>query len=430
MLLELMRCWTRLSFTAAFAALIVSDGLTQVAPGAEPPPRPVTLEAVYTGEGVSAVEGGLRARGVYLDNLDVRLRIRGGPLVGSAGTSALIYVISNRGTNPSTYIGDAQGVSNIAAESSWRLYEAWIQQNLLQDRLSLLVGLYDLNTEFDAVQSAGLFLNSSFGIGPDYSQSGHNGPSIFPVTSLGLRVKVRPVPEFYIAAAVLDGVPGDPTDPAGVHVSLNRQDGALLATEVAVFAGARQQRALTARPGARTRNRQIGRGGTAARYTAKVALGAWVYSSKVAHLATADSGFSYGVYLLAERTVYRERGRDDGLTVFARVGLADAEVNRFGTYLGAGAVYSGLIPGRSDDEAGVAVAMARNGDRFIRATSMTEGIVPHRAETVFEFTYRMQLLSAFAIQPDLQWVIHPDTDRSIPNALVLGLRGEVSVSAW
>ena len=72
----------------------------------------------------------------------------------------------------------------------------------------MLVGLYDLNTEFDALESAGLFLNSSQGIGPEFAQSGLNGPSIFPTTTLGLRAKWAPGSRFYLESVVLNGLAG------------------------------------------------------------------------------------------------------------------------------------------------------------------------------------------------------------------------------
>jgi porin len=75
------------------------------------------------------------------------------------------------GGHPSSFVGDAQGVSNLEGPARSMLYEGWIQQNLFRDRLSILVGRYDLNTEFYRLQSAGLFLNSSFAVGPEFSQS-------------------------------------------------------------------------------------------------------------------------------------------------------------------------------------------------------------------------------------------------------------------
>ena len=43
-----------------------------------------------------------------------------------------------------------------------------------------------------------------------------------------------------------------------------------------------------------------------------------------------------------------------------------------------------------------------------------------------ELTYLIQATSWFAVQPDLQYVIHPNTDPTIPNALVFTLRFEVA----
>lgn len=98
-------------------------------------------------------------------------------------------------------------------------------------------GLYDLNSEFDAIDTAGLFVNSSFGIGPDYSQSGQNGPSIFPTTSVALRLAYQVTEHYYLQAAVLDGVPGDPNNNKGTHIQFNRGDGLLYAAEFGYHQG-------------------------------------------------------------------------------------------------------------------------------------------------------------------------------------------------
>src|SRR3546814_8879648 len=66
-----------------------------------------------------------------------------------------------------------------------RLYEAWIDQKI-GDAASVRIGLYDLNSEFGALDTAGFFVSSPHGIGTDFAQSGRNGPSIFPATSLEL----------------------------------------------------------------------------------------------------------------------------------------------------------------------------------------------------------------------------------------------------
>ena len=70
--------------------------------------------------------------------------------------------------------------------------------HLLDNRLSWLVGRDDLTTEFYRVQSAGMFINSSFGIGPEFAHSGVAGPSLFPTTALGTRVDFKPSANYVI----------------------------------------------------------------------------------------------------------------------------------------------------------------------------------------------------------------------------------------
>ncbi len=412
----------------ALAALITSPLAAQ--DGAS---HGITLDASYVGDVMGAVAGGIRQDVVYLDNLDLKLHLDGHQLLNWPGALGFLYVLSNRGTSPETVVGDAQSVSNIAAPRAWRLYEAWLQQNLLQGRLSLLAGLYDLNTEFDVIESAGLFLNSSFGIGPEFAGSGHNGPSIFPVTSLGFRVKYKPHPSFYIEGLVADGVPGDTARPSATRVSLGGGDGGLLAAEVAVLSGGTDQpEPTTHRVEAHSRSRRVGRGQPDVSYDGKVALGGWVYTGRFEDLTAAPSPGpattvtgSYGIYLLAERTLYREGDGEQGLTVFGRAGLARSRVNRFAAYTGGGAVYAGLLPGRPEDESGIAVAVAFNSSSY-RDWAAAQGPRPEAAETAVELSYRAQINSWFALQPDLQYIFNPGTVPGRRNAWVLGLRGELA----
>jgi hypothetical protein len=60
-------------------------------------------------------------------------------------------------------------------------------------------------------------------------------------------------------------------------------------------------------------------------------------------------------------------------------------VNRFAYYTGGVLAFSALIPGRNQDEFGIAVA-------------------------TLELTYLAQFGSHLAVQPDLQFVMNPNTD--------------------
>ena len=71
------------------------------------------------------------------------------------------------------------------------------------------------------------------------------------------------------------------------------------------------------------------------------------------------------------------------------------------------------------------VAAAHNGGAFKRASG-TAGIAPSDGEVAVEWTYRAVLTPWFAVQPDVQYVIHPGGIAPPENALVLGLRSELT----
>ena len=387
--------------------------------------RGVQFGIRYDGEGFADLSGGLRRGGTYLGNLNLQLTLDGQRLIGWPGVTVFLYGLGIHGGHPSSFVGDAQGVSNIEAPAKWKLEEGWVQQNLFGNRFSALFGRYDLNSEFYRLQSASLFLNSSFGIGPEFSQSGKNGPSIFPFTSVGGRFAVKPIEGIVLRTAVLDGVPVE--RPNGSRQVFAKGDGALIVTEAAYLyrpVGSEQPR---------TRQFRIGRNccGT---YTGKLAFGGWYYTATFDDLtrvepdgSPAHHRGSGGLYTLADWTVYHD-GNDPERqgTLFGQFGIADRHVNRFAYYTGGGSTFSGFIPGRKDDEFGVAVAAAHNGTPFIKA-QQDRGMSNRRSEVTIELTYLAQVGAHLAIQPGLQFVINPNTDPRIKNAVAFILRFELSL---
>jgi porin len=354
-------------------------------------PTAIAIDVAYTSEVISNVAGGMRRGTRYLDNLDLQLAIDLDRSVGWQGARLFFYGLYNNGTSFSNLVGDAQIVSNIeTGVQALRLFEAWIEQDL-GSASSLKVGLYDLNSEIDAMEASALFFNSAHGIGTDFSQSGENGPSIFPSTSLAARLHMSPAEGWAIRVAVLDGVPNDPNRPARTVIRLNSDDGALLVGEAeAPLAGGR------------------------------LLLGHWRYTGQAERLDGAGGRRNCGSYLRGEFPLWRRAGAEAGLDGFFRLGIADSRLNAFARFVSAGFTWTGALPSRPDDQWGVALASARTSRAFRSQTGA------QRHETKLELTYRAQLTDWFGIQPDLQYVIHPGTDPNLKNALVLGLRTEIA----
>ncbi|MCA8941860.1 MAG: carbohydrate porin, partial [Planctomycetes bacterium] len=206
---------------------------------ASPLPHPVgaafDVSLGYTIDTVRVVSGGNERRTDVLGNVDVLLNADLEPWLGLDDTEAFVYLLGNHGGKPSEAVGDLQATDNIEAPESVRVFEAWLQRHWADQQLSVLAGLYDVNSEFDAIQSASLFLHSSHGIGAELGTSGRNGPSIFPVTSLAARLEVRPTDATYVRTVVADGVPGDPRHPKRTTVRFDDGDGVFVAAELGVF---------------------------------------------------------------------------------------------------------------------------------------------------------------------------------------------------
>ena len=97
-----------------------------------------------------------------LDNLDLQVAADRGSIPGIPGLSGLFYVLNNNSSEFSAeYVGDSHIVSNIDAPRGLRVFEAWLDRAPGSGAVSTRVGLYDLNSEFDSIETAGPFLNGA-----------------------------------------------------------------------------------------------------------------------------------------------------------------------------------------------------------------------------------------------------------------------------
>ncbi|MDV6331217.1 carbohydrate porin [Asticcacaulis sp. 201] len=123
-----------------------------------------------------------------------------------------------------------QTVSNIDAPHGVRLFEAWVCKTANSGRWSMTGGLINLNGMFDVQEAGVLFLNSSHGIGPDYSRS---GPSIFAFSALGVVGEWRAHETLRLRVGGFDGGAGDPLHHSSfIAVKLNDGDVTHVVAEV------------------------------------------------------------------------------------------------------------------------------------------------------------------------------------------------------
>lgn len=367
--------------------------------------------------------GGIEKGGRAISHLDIKLKADFEKLAGWPGASGYVNFIQDHGGKLNAQqVGSWTGVSNIEVPiNTHRLFHAWVQQEFADGRGALLVGIYPIDSEFQVVETGGLFLQPPYGPTADLALT--RGPSIFNNSAFGLRAKWSAADRSaYVMAAVLDGIPGDPTNPRGTHVKFNRGDGSMSIVEIGlmpaeaghVFEPASEIRGEPQAPELKAHE-------TAERVE-KYAAGLWRYSSRVAdQLDASINRLSWGWYALAERTLFQaENGRD--LAGFLRISGTDGDSTPIKTTVNVGVRVKVPLPGRDDDVFGLAYTHAALSGRWRAAQTFDTTAF----ESAWEATYRIQARKWLAVQPVMQVIRHPGGVGSRATARILGARIEIS----
>jgi porin len=348
-------------------------------------------------------------------------------IVGWPGATLYASASEVAGRGISTdHLDNILTVTDIEARRGPQIYKAWLEQQLLEGRLSIRAGIEEPGDDFARHRWVFLFANASFAfpaLGYDDIQA---SPSNFPLAHPGLRLRTRYRlnSEIQVLAAVFEGILGKPTPP--------QSNGLLTIAEVQYEPA----------------------GGTVVGLPATFKLGGWHQTGSFADFRFDNQGtplaaptstgsplLKHGdvaVYGVADQMLWTPPGeRERGIGMFARVMAAPGDRNFLGFYVDGGLAWRGPFPDRQDDRVGLAVGHGRIGsaiiglDQDIRAISGMPRPV-RNAETVIELTYQVQLAPWWTVQPDLQYVIHPAANtvdpsdptglRAIRDAAVFGLR--------
>ncbi len=399
----------------------------------------VSLGLNYIGEAQDNVSGGLKRGTLYQGRIELVTDLDLEKIAGWEGASIHANAYNIAGHGFSTYkLGNLLDVSNIEAVHTNRLFTVWLQQNLLDDRLSIRGGQLAADDEFLISPTAGSFMNGTFGWAAIMSANLPSSGPAYPLATPGLRVQVAPTDDITVLAAAFSG---DPAGSGGDPAQIRNHHGTTFSTNGGTFYLSELQYATN-------------QGKNAAGLPGVFKLGAWYHSGDFDDQRFGTDGLSlgdpgsngtarrhgsdYGLYGVADQRIWKEPDSEDqGINVFLRAGGVPANRNVIDLYVDGGISYKGLFSGRDEDTLGLAVAYARiSGDAVDRDEDnnrLNGSNGPIRDyEAVIEMTYVAQMTPYWTLQPDFQYVIHPGGNvadpsdaagvRSVDNAVVIGLR--------
>jgi porin len=399
------------------------------------------ISAIYIGEALGNVSGGIRTGAIYTGRLDLGTTIDLEKVAGWTGATfhANIFQIHGDGLSRS-YIGNLMLVSGVEALPATRLYELWIEQKLAGGKVAVRIGQQASDIEFFDSAYDDIFLNSALGwpgiTGVNLPSGGPSPPLAVP----GIRVRADLSDRITAYLALFDG---DAAGPGPDDPQIRNPNGLLFrVNDPPWWIGQLKYRF------------EIG----ASSLPATITGGGWYHLGPVDDQRVSIEGLSLadptgsgtprplfrnqGLFMVYEQLLARAApGSDKGIAFFIRASASPSDRNLISGYIDGGLTFSGFSEARPNDKIGVGFTYAqiskgaRQFDRDVQIWTNTPYPV-RDFEGILEVTYQAEVLPGFLVQPVFQYIAHPAGGAVDPNdptqtkrikdAVMLGVRTTIS----
>ncbi|MCY2925585.1 MAG: carbohydrate porin [Planctomycetota bacterium] len=299
-------------------------------------------------------------------------------------------------------VGSLLNVNNVPfGDEPIVLWQLYYEQSLLNKKVRVRVGKIDLTNCLDCCESKSCFDGNSFANDETcqfLNKSLVNNPTIpFPDPGLGALIHVELLEGWYVAAAVADA--DAEATRTGFNTAFHGPANTFSIYEMGVlprFASANG----TLQGGYR--------------------VGLWYDPQAKDRFGGGVKRDDLGFYASCDQMLWRPTDKKDdsrGLGVFGRYGIADADVSEVKSFWSTGLQYRGLIPTR---------------DKDVMSFGVGQGLLSRQAgftrskETVLEWFYNIEITPWLHVAPDVQYIFNPGGDASARDAVVVGMRVQVS----
>ena len=393
----------------------------------------VSLGLQETSEVFGNATGGVHRGAAYDGLTQMSLGIDLGKAIGLEGGIFNVSAFQIHGRNLSAdNLYTLQTASGIEAQRATRLWELWYQQSLLGGKADIKIGQQSLDQEFYGSQYSGLFINTMMGWPLIPSVDLYAGGPAYPLSSLGVRLRVQPIDNMTVLAGVFDDNPPGGSFFDDSQVRGASQSGTKFNTNTGALVFGEVQYAINSPVLG-----QMDYGDVKTGLPGVYKLGFYYDTGKFFDQRIGTDGLSladpasngdprtrrhnYSVYGVFDQVVWRpsaDSARSVG--IFARLMGAPGDRNIASFSVNGGVVLKSPFEGRDNDSAGLGFGVAKISPSAIlldRDQNTLNGPYPVRgSESFIEATYQYQVAPWWTVQPDAQYVFTPSG--GIPNPLV------------
>jgi len=304
-------------------------------------------------------------------------------------------------------IGTIANPSGLVSASTTRLDSWWFQQALFNNKLFLRggqIGAQDFYGDQLAYGGALLIEPIDYALGNLF---GTVYESFDPASTPAAEVRVVPEKHFYVKGAITAGNRNPyKQDPNGFHF--------VIANSGVTVSEAGFLIEQEANPNRKT-------------YPGMYRVGGIYNGGQFADPVTGQLiSSNHLTYYMAQQAVYRSKaGSNHGLDLFGTYDYSPKDVNEVNSETTAGAIYTGLFPGRPNDTLALGFVLSKVSSHFDEAY-FVNGLPILGSEKAVEISYKFQVTPWLLIQPDYQHYADVGANSQIPNATVLGFRTKVT----
>lgn len=385
----------------------------------------------YTSETAGNVSGGAKRDLAYADQRALEIDIDWQKLAGITGFATHFVAVDRAGSSASQGFGDhllpVQEIYGAGGNVAVHLVYLYGDETWFKGRLNLAAGYFPVGTYFASSPIYCNFLNNGLCGNPKELPGGDLGFSAWPDSTLGARVRGRPTESTYIQVGLFGVDPflyGNVHDRDGFDIDPSQYNGFEVPVEVA-WEPKFGQNSL---PG----HYKLGFGYDSAPYPS--------FLGGAPGSAGANEKGRVQFWVLADQMLLRQGDGDmAGLIGFAGYIRSDPRSSIYQDEAFVGMVDQGFWSSRPLDTVGLLFILQTVSSQLTQAeeqdqefglpyTNKPTGVVAtgvQSQEEILEVNYDIQVFRGINLEPDFQYVIHPNAQHSLPNAVVLGVKAHI-----